>query len=579
MPRITISYRRDDSLDVTGRIFDRLAAHFGRESVFRDIDNIPLGVDFRRHLDVVLDGSDIIIAIVGPQWIGPSRGLSRLAHNTDPVRVEIEIALKTGKPLIPVLVSRALMPSPEQLPKSLQEFAYRNAPQVDSGQDFDVHLGRLIRAMERILEVDDAHAANRAVQNAIGLIDAAPSMEGGPGAERHAGPVTPSPIERAARRTTRWPLQWAMGLSVIAMLAMIGVGAWWILVEQPAEMTKREAEAAEKARVEEQAHEAAAAKAHQEELSRQAAVDAAKARESEKPPPPAPAPAVQGGGQEPQAAVKAPSPPAAPPSLATETVFWQSIAQSSNPADFEEYLRQFPQGQFAGLARNHLALLRHPLAPSNTTSPPNPAIPNTPPSAIASVPAVVAPRPSPSMPGGTVWDFRSSLSTRDNPSGAWTIGVSTPGSTSFVRAVNFERDGLAGWRTPVPRVSDGNPSLLFNSTTHILELAGALPFQPGEFGVHPAPGEDLVLRFTAPTGGIYDVSATFWIKQANGIFVIVRKGDQKLAEGTTKPSPFSFTNSLTLTKGDSLDFVISLGPFAFNSNTTSGSLVIRGRPS
>jgi hypothetical protein len=41
MAQIAISYRRDDSLDVTGRIFDRLSGHFGREAVFRDIDNIP----------------------------------------------------------------------------------------------------------------------------------------------------------------------------------------------------------------------------------------------------------------------------------------------------------------------------------------------------------------------------------------------------------------------------------------------------------------------------------------------------------------------------------------------------------
>ena len=46
MPRIAISYRRDDSLDITGRIFDRLAGHFGREAVFRDIDSIPLGPIF-----------------------------------------------------------------------------------------------------------------------------------------------------------------------------------------------------------------------------------------------------------------------------------------------------------------------------------------------------------------------------------------------------------------------------------------------------------------------------------------------------------------------------------------------------
>jgi hypothetical protein len=72
MPRITISYRRDDSLDITGRIFDRLAGHFGREAVFRDIDSIPPGADFRRHIDRVLDESDIILAIVGPRSTGDS---------------------------------------------------------------------------------------------------------------------------------------------------------------------------------------------------------------------------------------------------------------------------------------------------------------------------------------------------------------------------------------------------------------------------------------------------------------------------------------------------------------------------
>jgi hypothetical protein len=152
MPRITISYRRDDSLDVTGRIFDRLAAHFGQESVFRDIDNIPPGVDFHQHIDNVLGAADIILAIVGPRWMGPDPTKSRIADAADPVRFEIETALLKDKPLIPVLVSHAAMPSAEQLPESLRGFAYRNAVQVDSGQDFDYHVGRLTRAVERILE-------------------------------------------------------------------------------------------------------------------------------------------------------------------------------------------------------------------------------------------------------------------------------------------------------------------------------------------------------------------------------------------------------------------------------------------
>jgi uncharacterized caspase-like protein len=41
-----------------------------------------------------------------------------------------------------------------------------------------------------------------------------------------------------------------------------------------------------------------------------------------------------------------------------ETVFWQSIQNSRDPADFEAYLKQYPDGSFAVLARNRLQDLR-----------------------------------------------------------------------------------------------------------------------------------------------------------------------------------------------------------------------------
>ena len=41
-----------------------------------------------------------------------------------------------------------------------------------------------------------------------------------------------------------------------------------------------------------------------------------------------------------------------------ETVFWQSIVGSTDPADFEAYLQLFANGTFAPLARNRLAALR-----------------------------------------------------------------------------------------------------------------------------------------------------------------------------------------------------------------------------
>ena len=52
---------------------------------------------------------------------------------------------------------------------------------------------------------------------------------------------------------------------------------------------------------------------------------------------------------------------AAPPATAEqETVFWQSIANSTNPAMFEAYLAQFPSGVFRALAEARLAELRAP---------------------------------------------------------------------------------------------------------------------------------------------------------------------------------------------------------------------------
>ena len=46
MPRIFISYRRDDSAGHTGRLYDRLSDHFGVDQVFMDVDTIAPGRNF-----------------------------------------------------------------------------------------------------------------------------------------------------------------------------------------------------------------------------------------------------------------------------------------------------------------------------------------------------------------------------------------------------------------------------------------------------------------------------------------------------------------------------------------------------
>ena len=51
MPRIFLSYRREDAAGHAGRLYDRLTQNFGDESVFRDIDTIAPGTDFVDHIE------------------------------------------------------------------------------------------------------------------------------------------------------------------------------------------------------------------------------------------------------------------------------------------------------------------------------------------------------------------------------------------------------------------------------------------------------------------------------------------------------------------------------------------------
>jgi TIR domain len=152
MSKIIISYRRADSAATAGRIFDRLAGHYGDDAVFMDVDKIPFGTDFREHIRKVLAGGDILLAVIGPNWLGKAAdGTSRIKDEADPVRVEIETALRQKTRIIPILVEGASMPGVADLPEGLRDLAYLNAAPVDVGRDFRAHMERVIRSIDGML--------------------------------------------------------------------------------------------------------------------------------------------------------------------------------------------------------------------------------------------------------------------------------------------------------------------------------------------------------------------------------------------------------------------------------------------
>jgi hypothetical protein len=64
--------------------------------------------------------------------------------------MEVDLALQRGIPVIPVLLGGARMSSEKELPPSLGNLSFRNALPLDSGQVFDLHVGRLVLALESL---------------------------------------------------------------------------------------------------------------------------------------------------------------------------------------------------------------------------------------------------------------------------------------------------------------------------------------------------------------------------------------------------------------------------------------------
>lgn len=153
MSGIFISYRRADSPDATGRIYDRLIAEFGKEHVFKDIDSIPLGQDFRTHLNDRVGDCSVVLAIIGPHWSDArdASGQRRLDDADDFVRIELEAALARSIPVVPVLVGDAQMPAMAQLPASLGQLPYRQSIEVRPDPDFHNDATRLASALRHVL--------------------------------------------------------------------------------------------------------------------------------------------------------------------------------------------------------------------------------------------------------------------------------------------------------------------------------------------------------------------------------------------------------------------------------------------
>jgi hypothetical protein len=292
--KIFISYRRDDSRYQAQRIYEAFLRALPRESIFMDVDSIPLGTNFVKVLEGWVEQCDVLLVLMGAGWVNSTdskTGTRRLDNQKDFVRVEIRGALTRDIPVVPVLLDGAGLPEEAALPDDIKGLLYRNAEFVEY-RTFDADVQRLIRKLgvggstkqgasptiiagtqldEAIEEVDHRRSAEGS--GAQGDLADKPREKKTLGEERKKGWLTPTIVATV--------LLAAVAIGTLAFWSSGLLSSKWEIAAKEVDSARQAAEAktadAEKARQAAEAETADAEKARQAAEAKTA--DAEKARQ------------------------------------------------------------------------------------------------------------------------------------------------------------------------------------------------------------------------------------------------------------------------------------------------------------
>jgi hypothetical protein len=121
--------------------------------VFKDVDSLALGGDFRTQLEASLNVCRVFVCVMGDQWAGPVGAPDRLIDNpNDYIRIEVETALRRNIPLIPVFVHGMRMPAAAFFPDSLRDLAFRQGMPLRPDPDFRNDVTRLLDSVISLLD-------------------------------------------------------------------------------------------------------------------------------------------------------------------------------------------------------------------------------------------------------------------------------------------------------------------------------------------------------------------------------------------------------------------------------------------
>lgn len=223
MTAILVSYRRDASAPGARRLADALAAACGATAVLHDRE-VPAGSDFSDVLHRAIDAAAALLVVIGRDWVSAADGPAGRGAwaATDAVRTQIEAAFAQGKPVIPVLLDGAELPTAEILPQSIRRLADARPARV-TRRGWDTEVGQLVERLRGLC----ARAGDTAAPRLAGVLrelDACIANEAAPRRRPHIVPprMPPTTTQRALRGLRR-PLAGLLAVTVVAGLLYLGL--------------------------------------------------------------------------------------------------------------------------------------------------------------------------------------------------------------------------------------------------------------------------------------------------------------------------------------------------------------------
>ncbi|KAA2261281.1 TIR domain-containing protein [Solihabitans fulvus] len=160
MPGVFINYRQNHLPDPKGpsvlrghaqlveAIAERLSHHFGEDLVFLDT-TLRIASRYPDELRKRLNDSDVVLVVIHREWLDDLSERRKRAVNgvKDWVHFEIETALAEGKPVVPLLLHNAGLPTEHQLTTDIAELSKAQAHTLQFGR-MPEDINKLIRAIE-----------------------------------------------------------------------------------------------------------------------------------------------------------------------------------------------------------------------------------------------------------------------------------------------------------------------------------------------------------------------------------------------------------------------------------------------